>query len=80
MSILSVGLGELDHIAFGANDPGLVMSRLKESGYEYRDRDVLSMNLFQAFVEDPNGIKIELNYWSQEACCCVHCYSRYNHV
>jgi hypothetical protein len=24
------------------------------------------MNLFQVFVEDPNGIPIELNYWGEE--------------
>ena len=46
--------------------PELVMSRLKENGYECRERDIPSMNLFQVFVEDPNGITIELNYWGEE--------------
>ena len=59
------GSGALDHIAFRAKDPELVMSRLKESGYEYRERDIPGMNLFQVFVEDPNGITIELNYWGE---------------
>ena len=60
------GSGALDHIAFRAKDPDLVMSRLKENGYECRERDIPSMNLFQVFVEDPNGITIELNYWGEE--------------
>mgnify|MGYP001198906288 FL=1 len=42
------------------------MTRLKENRYEYREREILSMNLFQVFIEDPNGITIELNYWDEE--------------
>ena len=60
------GSGALDHIAFRAKDPELVISQLKVNGYEYRERDIPSMNLFQIFVEDPNGITIELNYWGEE--------------
>ncbi len=57
------GSGALDHIAFRAKDPELVMLRLKECGHEYRERKVPNMDLFQVFIEDPNGITIELNYW-----------------
>ncbi len=57
------GSGALDHIAFRAKDPELVMLRLKEYGHEYRERKVPNMDLFQVFIEDPNGITIELNYW-----------------
>ena len=60
------GSGALDHIAFRAKDPELVMLRLKEYGHEYRERKVPNMDLFQVFVEDPNGITIELNYWGEE--------------
>ena len=42
------------------------MTHLKENRYEYREREVPSMNLFQVFIEDPNGITIELNYWDGE--------------
>ena len=59
------GSGAVDHIAFRAKDPELVMSRLKEYGHEYRERKVPNMDLFQVFVEDPNGITIELNYWGE---------------
>ena len=60
------GSGAFDHIAFRAKDPELLMSRLKGNGYEYRERDIPSMNLCQVFIEDPNGVTIELNYWGEE--------------
>jgi|TARA_B100001013_G_scaffold19801_1_gene11120 hypothetical protein len=60
------GSGAFDHIAFRAKDPKNLMTRLKENRYEYREREILSMNLFQVFIDDPNGITIELNYWNEE--------------
>ena len=59
------GSGAFDHIAFRANDPSVLTERLKQTDYEYRERQVPNMNLFQIFVEDPNGITIELNYWGE---------------
>ena len=61
-----IGSGAIDHIAFRAKDPKILMTHLKETRYEYREREVPSMNLFQVFIEDPNGITIELNYWDEE--------------
>ena len=60
------GSGAFDHIAFRANDPSVLTERLKQTDYEYRERQVPNMNLFQIFVEDPNGITIELNYWGTD--------------
>ena len=60
------GSGAFDHIAFRANDPSVLTERLKQTDYEYRERQVPNMNLFQVFVEDPNGITIELNYWGAD--------------
>jgi hypothetical protein len=34
--------------------------------FEYREREIPTMNLFQVFIEDPNGITIELNYWDED--------------
>ena len=61
------GSGAFDHIAFRANDPSVLIERLKKTNYEYREQQVPNMNLFQIFVEDPNGITIELNYWGKDA-------------
>lgn len=60
------GSGAFDHIAFRAKEPGTVRGRLKKHGYPYRERKVPNMDLFQIFVEDPNGIMIELNYWNED--------------
>ena len=60
------GSGSFDHIAFRAKDPDVLVRRLKNKGYPFRERKVPSMDLFQVFVEDPNGITIELNYWAED--------------
>ena len=44
----------------------LLQARLKDKGYPFRERQVPSMDLFQVFVEDPNGITVELNYWAED--------------
>lgn len=57
------GSGAFDHLAFRAEEPEALIERLQAKGYPYRERQVPGMNLFQVFVEDPNGITVELNYW-----------------
>ena len=41
------GSGAFDHIAFRANDPSVLTERLKQTDYEYRERQVPNMNLFR---------------------------------
>jgi len=60
------GSGAFDHIAFRAREPMTLIRRLKEEGYPFRERQVPSMDLHQVFVEDPNGITVELNYWAED--------------
>lgn len=60
------GSGAFDHIAFRASDPAALVERLKGQGLEYRERQVPSMDLFQIFVDDPNGITVELNYFGAD--------------
>lgn len=57
------GGGSLDHIAFCATDAPDMIRRLKRNDVPYRERQVPNMDLSQIFVEDPNGITIELNYF-----------------
>lgn len=63
---LKTGSGAFDHIAFRAKDPAILLNRLNENGYQYRERMVPDLELFQIFVEDPNGVTIELNYFEEE--------------
>jgi len=60
------GSGAFDHIAFRAKNAEALIGRLKEKGYPYFERKVPDMDLFQVFVDDPNGITIELNYWAED--------------
>ncbi len=55
--------GSLDHIAFCATDAPDMIQRLKRNNVPFRERQVPNMDLSQIFVEDPNGITIELNYF-----------------
>ena len=55
-----------DHIAFCATDASAMIERLKRNHVPYRERQVPNMDLSQIFVEDPNGITIELNYFESE--------------
>jgi catechol 2,3-dioxygenase-like lactoylglutathione lyase family enzyme len=56
------GTGTIDHIAFTATDLADMHARLRAHGVAWRDRTVPSLGLHQVFVEDPNGVTIELNY------------------
>src|ERR671915_1720585 len=52
--------GSIDHVAFVATDFDGMTERLKSMGMPYRERGVPAFNLRQLFLEDPNGVTIEL--------------------
>jgi len=54
--------GSVDHIAFQATDFEGMKKRFAAAGHAPRERLVPSMNLAQLFLEDPNGVTIELNF------------------
>ena len=54
------GTGVVDHIAFLADDLEAMMSHLEAVDVRARRREVAG--LIQLFIEDPNGITIELNF------------------
>ena len=58
----SSGTGTIDHIAFVGTEVEAVRARFREVGVPFRDRLVPSLNLEQVFLEDPNGVTIELNF------------------
>ena len=57
------GSGSVDHLAFRADDPQALRSRFQKAGLPYREHKVPGMDLFQIFVDDPNGITVELNFY-----------------
>lgn len=65
-SLESAGTNAFDHVAFRAKDPSVLTKRLDDNGYSYRERMVPDLELFQIFVEDPNGVTVELNYFAED--------------
>jgi catechol 2,3-dioxygenase-like lactoylglutathione lyase family enzyme len=61
------GTGVIDHMAFRCTGLPQMMERLTSAGVEFRKRRVDDQGLFQLFLFDPNGIKIELNFEASEA-------------
>lgn len=61
------GSGVVDHIAFRATGLRDMMAHLDDHGIDYTRRQVDDQGLFQLFLIDPNGVKVELNFANAEA-------------
>lgn len=61
------GTGVIDHIAFRATGLKAMLAELTSRGIDYKTRQVDGQGLFQIFLFDPNGVKVELNYENAEA-------------
>lgn len=61
------GTGALDHIAFRATGLHQTLEHLRRRGIAFTQRRASGQALFQLFLYDPNGIKIELNFAAAEA-------------
>lgn len=62
-----VGTGALDHIAFRATGLRQMLEYLARRGIAFTQRRASGQALFQLFLYDPNGIKVELNFAAAEA-------------
>jgi len=60
------GTGSIDHVAFVATDYKTVLENLKAWNVAYRPRYLKESQLFQVFIQDPDGITIELNFFNVE--------------
>jgi catechol 2,3-dioxygenase-like lactoylglutathione lyase family enzyme len=60
------GSGALDHVAFFATGLAQTLQRLRDQGVPARERTVPLLNLHQVFVDDPNGVVVELNFPAEE--------------
>jgi catechol 2,3-dioxygenase-like lactoylglutathione lyase family enzyme len=61
------GTGPLDHVAFNGVDANYaaLRARLDSCGLAYHPHDSAAIGLRQIFVQDPNGLKLELNFWKR---------------
>ena len=61
------GSGVIDHIAFRATGLLDMIAHLEHLGVEFKERQVDDQGLYQLFLFDPNGVKVELNFAAAEA-------------
>jgi catechol 2,3-dioxygenase-like lactoylglutathione lyase family enzyme len=54
--------GVVHHVAFLSRGFADMQQRLKSKGMQFDSRQVPGGDLWQIFVNDPNGVMIELNY------------------
>jgi catechol 2,3-dioxygenase-like lactoylglutathione lyase family enzyme len=57
------GTGAVDHVAFrGQGDPDQLKRKLEEKGFQVASRVVPASRIRQLFLDDPSGVKVELNF------------------
>jgi len=61
------GSGVVDHVAFRATGLPDMLAHLRREGIAFTQRMVSDQGLYQLFLHDPNGVKVELNFANSEA-------------
>lgn len=61
------GSGAVDHIAFRCTGLKEMLEHLTREKVDFKQRMVSDQGLYQLFLLDPNGVKIELNFANAEA-------------
>lgn len=56
------GSGVIDHIAFRCTGLAETIARFESLGVAFNERRVDDQGLYQLFLFDPNGLKVELNF------------------
>ena len=56
------GSGAIDHVAFNCEDIESMKEMIDNKSIEYTHRKVPGFPLEQLFVDDPDGVKVELNF------------------
>lgn len=59
------GTGAVDHVAFRAADFEAFLERITLRGLAYHRHDTPAIGLRQLFLFDPNGLKLEINFFGQ---------------
>lgn len=54
--------GVFDHVAFNGSNAQEMIRHLQALGIPFERNDVPGIGLVQLFLNDPNGLKLELNY------------------
>ena len=62
-----VGTGAIDHVAFRCTGLADMIAHLDGLGVEFTQRQVSDQDLYQLFLRDPNGVRVELNFPNAES-------------
>lgn len=60
--------GNIRHVAIEVSDLDGVVARLREHGYEVTEKKLGADHSWQAWVTDPNGVRIEFHEYTEESC------------
>lgn len=60
-------VGNIQHVAIQVTNLDALIHRIREHGYEVSDKTLGSDNSWQAWVTDPNGIKIEFHQYTDKS-------------
>ena len=58
----TMGSGSVDHIAFAGDDYEGMRQRLEDKGVAYKVLKLPTLDVDQLFVEDPNGLTVEMQF------------------
>ena len=59
--------GNMEHVAFNGSGLGVLRQRLEENGVRFTQRELKEYGVCQLFVNDPDGIELEINFPLVEA-------------
>ena len=59
--------GAIHHVALKASGLDDMLRRLEQHGIEFTKTVVPDLAVTQLFIDDPNGVKLELNYYADTA-------------
>jgi len=60
------GSGVVDHVAFRCTGLAETLEHLRSKSVSVQKRQVDDQALYQLFLLDPNGVKVELNFDAEE--------------
>ena len=61
-------VGNIQHLALEVDDIDSAIARIREHGFSIGDKSMGADDSWQAWMEDPNGVKIELHQYTPKSC------------
>ena len=61
-------IGNIHHLALEVENMDALITRLRDQGIEVGDKVFGADDSWQAWLEDPNGVKIELHEYTESSC------------